>query len=200
MACSIKNAPPTEAAVNKLLSKVGGTLEQALNSQELKWSSKLLDADDAHVVAYVVALSTVLQKLVLGANFIGDAGASSIAEAPAPPPLFPTPRHPHAPELCCVYPVFCTSPLTTDSTLRNCARLQALKVNDVLKTLVLGSLLGGNNIGDRGAIAIAEALKTNVALQELYLSDGLIRDEGAMALAEGLKVNGVRSLQSTHPL
>ena len=30
MACSIKNAPPTEAAVNKLLSKVGGTLEQAL--------------------------------------------------------------------------------------------------------------------------------------------------------------------------
>ena len=70
----------------------------------------------------------------------------------------------------------------------------------MLKTLVLGSLLGGNNIGDRGAIAIAEALKTNVALQELYLSDGLIRDEGAMALAEGLKVNGVRSLQSTHPL
>ena len=54
MACSIKNAPPTEAAVNKLLSKVGGTLEQALNSQELKWSSKRLDADDAHVVAYVV--------------------------------------------------------------------------------------------------------------------------------------------------
>ena len=59
MACSIKNAPPTEAAVNKLLSKVGGTLEQALNSQELRWSSKRLDADDAHVVAYVVALSTV---------------------------------------------------------------------------------------------------------------------------------------------
>ena len=69
----------------------------------------------------------------------------------------------------------------------------------MLKTLVLGSLLGGNNIGDRGAIAIAEALKTNVALQELYLSDGLIRDEGAMALAEGLKVNGVRSLYSHTP-
>lgn len=100
MACSIKNAPPTEAAVNKLLSKVGGTLEQALNSQELKWSSKRLDADDAHVVAYVVppvvALSTVLQKLVLGANFIGDAGASSIAEAPAPTLLFSAPRHPRS--------------------------------------------------------------------------------------------------------
>jgi hypothetical protein len=96
MACSIKSAPPTEAAVNKLLSKVGGTLEQALNSQELKWSSKRLDADDAHVVAYVVALSTVLQKLVLGANFIGDAGASSIAEAPAPTLPFSTPRHPRS--------------------------------------------------------------------------------------------------------
>ena len=52
-----------------------------MNSQELKWSSKRLNADDAHVVAYVVAFSTVLQKLVLGANSIGDAGASSIAEA-----------------------------------------------------------------------------------------------------------------------
>jgi hypothetical protein len=65
----------------------------------------------------------------------------------------------------------------------------------VLHTLVLGSLLGGNNIGDRGAIAIAEALKTNVALQELYLSHGIIGDAGATALAEGLKVNGVRPLQ-----
>ena len=109
MACSIKNAPPTEAAVNKLLSKVGGTLEQALNSQELKWSSKRLDADDAHVVAYVVALSTVLQKLVLGANFIGDAGASSIAEAPAPPPLFSTPRHTHT-LLSSAVSILCSAP------------------------------------------------------------------------------------------
>ena len=77
-----KAAPgPADEAVIKLLSKVGVTLEQALNSQELKWSSKHLDADDAHVVAHIVASSTVLQKLVLGANSIGDAGASSIAEA-----------------------------------------------------------------------------------------------------------------------
>lgn len=97
MAYSIEKAPPTDEAVNKLLAKVGGTLELALNSQELKWSSKRLNADDAHVVAYVVAFSTVLQKLVLGANSIGDAGASSIAEAhtnsaslnPGPPNLCP---------------------------------------------------------------------------------------------------------------
>ena len=64
--------PPPDEAVRKLLSKVGGTLQQALDSRELKWSSKELDADDAKVVAYVVAASTVLQKLVLGANTIGD--------------------------------------------------------------------------------------------------------------------------------
>ena len=33
-----------------LLPQVGGTLEQAVNAQELKWSNKDLDADDAHVV------------------------------------------------------------------------------------------------------------------------------------------------------
>ena len=47
--------PPPDEAVRKLLSKVGGTLQQALDSRELKWSSKELDADDAKVVAYVVA-------------------------------------------------------------------------------------------------------------------------------------------------
>ena len=73
--------PPPDEAVRKLLSKVGGTLEQALDSRELKWSSIELDADDAKVVAHVVAASTVLQKLVLGANSIGDAGAAAIAEA-----------------------------------------------------------------------------------------------------------------------
>ena len=104
-----KKAPPTDEAVSKLLSKVGGTLEQALNSQELKWSSKRLDADDAHVVAYVVSFSTVLQKLVLGANSIGDAGASSIAEANSA-------SQPYASQALRPFialHTFCTSPLTT---------------------------------------------------------------------------------------
>ena len=134
--------------------------------------------------------------LVLGANSIGDAGASSIAEALQL--CLSQPYASHASQA--LHPFlalhsFCTSPLTT---LRfPTLHLQALKVNVVLHTLVLGSLLGGNNIGDRGAIAIAEALKMNVALQELYLSDGIIGDAGAMALAEGLKVNGVRSLYTS---
>ena len=104
-----KKAPPTDEAVSKLLSKVGGTLEQALNSQELKWSSKRLDADDAHVVAYVVSFSTVLQKLVLGANSIGDAGASSIAEANSA-------SQPYASKALRPFVALhsvCTSPLTT---------------------------------------------------------------------------------------
>ena len=35
-----------------LLSQVGGTLHQAVNAQDLKWSSRDLDADDAHVVRF----------------------------------------------------------------------------------------------------------------------------------------------------
>lgn len=53
---------PSSAAVRKLLSKVGGTLEQAqlLHARKLDFSNKRLDADDASVVAYVLAVSTQL--------------------------------------------------------------------------------------------------------------------------------------------
>lgn len=48
-----------------------------------------------------------------------------------------------------------------------------------------------NSIGDVGAKALAEALKSNSALTTLDLEGNLIGDEGAMALAEVLKSNGV---------
>ena len=44
-----------------------------------------------------------------------------------------------------------------------------------------------NNIGDEGAIAIADALKTNSTLQEISLRKNDIGDEGAIAIAEVLK-------------
>ena len=88
-----KKAPPTDEAVSKLLSKVGGTLEQALNSQELKWSSKRLDADDAHVVAYVVAFSTVLQTSC-------SAPTPSATRALRPSPRPTLPPNPTPPKLC----------------------------------------------------------------------------------------------------
>ncbi|KOO27154.1 hypothetical protein Ctob_012414 [Chrysochromulina tobinii] len=51
--------------------------------------------------------------------------------------------------------------------------------------------LTGNNIGDEGAVAIAEALKVNAAVTNLFLIYNNIGDEGAIAIAEALKVNAV---------
>ena len=55
---------------------------------------------------------------------------------------------------------------------------------------VLNNLdLTGNDIGDDGAKAIAEALKVNPVLTTLDLHNNLIGAEGAKAIAEALKVN-----------
>ena len=51
--------------------------------------------------------------------------------------------------------------------------------------------LNSNNIGPVGAIAIAEALKVNAVLTELRLGSNWISDDGAKAITEALKVNAV---------
>jgi Ran GTPase-activating protein (RanGAP) involved in mRNA processing and transport len=56
--------------------------------------------------------------------------------------------------------------------------------------------LDENNIGDDGAKALAGALKTNKALQILYLDDTNIGDDGAKALADALKTN--KALQTLY--
>ena len=54
-------------------------------------------------------------------------------------------------------------------------------------------LLAGNSISDVGAAALADALQTNTALATLYLGYNLISEVGAAALAKGLKTNSVLS-------
>ncbi|CAF1508664.1 unnamed protein product [Didymodactylos carnosus] len=49
--------------------------------------------------------------------------------------------------------------------------------------------IGGNNISDAGAKAIAEALKTNQTLTALGINSNNISAEGAKAIAEALKTN-----------
>ena len=49
--------------------------------------------------------------------------------------------------------------------------------------------LGGNNIGDEGAAALAQGLRNNTALTTLYLHDNDIGDDGAAALALTLRNN-----------
>ena len=53
--------PPSDAALHKLLSKVGGTLSSAVSRRKLDWSNSRLDAADALVLAHVVAVSPGLQ-------------------------------------------------------------------------------------------------------------------------------------------
>lgn len=63
---------------------------------------------------------------------------------------------------------------------------EALAQNTSLVFLNINEI---NGFGDEGAVALAEALKTNKHLQECYVGSTAITDEGAIALAEALKVN-----------
>ena len=50
--------------------------------------------------------------------------------------------------------------------------------------------MGGNNLGDKGAMFLAEMLRTNTSLKELWLRDNNLTSKSANALAQNLKNNG----------
>jgi hypothetical protein len=135
--------PPSEAAVRTFLSKVQPlpvvpgkqlTFEQVLKADGLSYYSKRLDTEDAKVLAYVVCVSTVLVKLYIGANSIGDAGAAALAEA------------------------LKTNRMVKELSLNEnsigdvgaAALGEALLVNPVISVV---SLAGNPSIGDKGAAA-----------------------------------------------
>ncbi len=60
---------------------------------------------------------------------------------------------------------------------------EALKVNAVVNNLHLG----GNSMGDEGAIAIAEALKVNGVLTKLYLLNNNLGGAGTKAVRDAVK-------------
>eukprot|EP00937_MAST-01D_sp_MAST-1D-sp2_P004366 g4366.t1 len=65
-----------------------------------------------------------------------------------------------------------------------------LRANDAtLQQLWLQNWLQNTSVGDSGAIALAEALKTNTTLQQLCLNNTSVGDGGAIALGEALKTN-----------
>ena len=49
--------------------------------------------------------------------------------------------------------------------------------------------LGNNSIGDEGAIALSDSLKSNSTLTELNLESNSIGDSGARSLSDSLKSN-----------
>merc|ERR1719473_70894 len=71
--------PPADAAVQELLRKVGCSLEHAKQAEELDWSGKGLNVQDAKVVAYVMAVNPALRTLKLWDNNIGAEGAAKLA-------------------------------------------------------------------------------------------------------------------------
>jgi len=116
-----------------------------------------------------MSTNSVLTKLNLKENNIGDVGAASFGEA-----------------------------LKTNSVLTQldlggnkiqdigaAAIGEALKFNTTLTDLILSH----NNIGDVGATAIGEELKTNYVLTELNLRDNKIGDSGASVIGDALKIN-----------
>jgi len=67
----------------------------------------------------------------------------------------------------------------------------AVALADALKTntSVTTIILSNNNIGDAGAAALADTLKTNISVTEISLFSTMIGDSGAVALANALKTN-----------
>ena len=76
-----KAAKPSDQAIQRLLKKVGGTLDGALKATSLEWDCKSLDEADMVTVAYIVRVSASLTGLDLDGNEIGDTGAAAIAKA-----------------------------------------------------------------------------------------------------------------------
>ena len=55
--------------------------------------------------------------------------------------------------------------------------------------------MSGNNIGDAGAAAIANAIAVNASVTTLLLHENNIGDPGATAIAEALRVNASSKLK-----
>jgi eukaryotic-like serine/threonine-protein kinase len=60
---------PSGAAIKKLFGKVGGSLEAALECEQLRWAGKSVDAEDAAVVAYILSVSGALKTLEYALTF-----------------------------------------------------------------------------------------------------------------------------------
>jgi hypothetical protein len=127
---------------------------------------------DGRALAEALKGNTVLKKLYLSSNSLGDAEVSAIANA-----------------------LSTNSGLTTLSLYNNSiGDAGATAIAKLLGIATLTTLrLHDNQIGDAGAIAIAEALERS-SINDLYLQSNQIGDAGAIAIAEALERSSITDL------
>ena len=148
--------------------------------------------------------NSALEKLDLDGNDVGEDGAMAIAEAFQTNPklrtlYFPYECIPHAAMkeringlLSVHYKEVRYGGLKVDLSGRRIGNKEAKYIARALmdpNTNVKTLDLTWNSIGVDGAMAIAEALKSNETLQTLHLTNNRIEDDGATALAEALTYN-----------
>jgi Ran GTPase-activating protein 1 len=134
---------------------------------KLDLQGKGLGATEGIVLAELMQLRPVLNKLILYRNNIGDDGAKAIAEALKVNAVLTT-------------LILDWNNIGAEGAI---AIAEALKVNAVVTTLGLGK----NNFGDEGAMVIAEALKVNAVLTKFYLWNNNLGDAGEKAVRDAVK-------------
>ena len=150
---------------------------------EIDLSETSLSSLDCFSVSFFLSSftgkETSVEHLYLSRNQIGDTGASLISEA-----------------------VGETATLKTRALILNGCGITSSGVEDLSRTLAQNSSLkkldiGWNYlVGDKGISHVAEALKQNKQLKELWIGDCGMTDKGAASLATSLTVNN--SLKLLH--
>lgn len=155
---------------NKGAEALAKALETDSMLQHLELCSNSIGDKGAAAVAKALKSNKALKYLDLSNNLIGDEGAEALAKA-----------------------LTCNTALEKLDLNVNCVRFAgAAALAEVLEsnnTTLQYLYIGATFIGDKGAVALAKTLETNVSLLHLGLHFNSIGDVGVTELAKALGVN-----------
>ncbi|RUS30588.1 LOW QUALITY PROTEIN: hypothetical protein BC938DRAFT_479210, partial [Jimgerdemannia flammicorona] len=152
-------------------------LQKCLQLRKFNLSDNNIEDTEASALAEVLKMNTSLQNLELMNNRIGEKGAIALADALKTNTALQNLNLYGSNEARYVSAFVCLA-----------FQLTTARVHPVHSPIV-------NGVGDSGAIALANALKTNTGLQNLNLEHNGVGEKGAIALADALKTNtGLQNL------